>query len=312
MGLHFLTPLAAALALAAALPLLGALTRERKDGRARVVLGLQAPRPVLRVETALYSAAAIAALALAAAQPAIDRSRPVLVRADAQAYFVFDTSRSMLARSRPTGPSRFERAVRLGLTMRRGLGDVSVGVGSLTDRALPHLLPTPDEQAFADVTRKALGIDRPPPEQRAHRATNLSALGDVANAAWFAPGIRRRLVVLFTDGESRHYSHAALVHTLAAGHVRLIVVRVSRSGEAIYLRHGARDPHYRPDPSAASLAGLQAFGESRIGAATRAARSSVDRGPKIRAGRGERTVALGRYAVLAAVFPIALLLFRRR
>ena len=68
----------------------------------------------------------------------------------------------------------------------------------------------------------------------------------------------------------------------------------------------------RVAPTSSRVAGLQAFGGSRIGAATRAARSIVDRGPNIRAGRGERTVPLGRYAVLAAAFPIALLLFRRR
>ena len=312
MGLHFVTPLAALVAVGAALPLLGTALRERKSERTRAVLGLSAPRPLLRVETVLYSVAAIAALAVAAAQPTLHRSRAVLVRTDSQAYFLFDTSRSMLARPAATAPSRFERAIAAGLRMRWRLGGVSVGVGSLTDRPLPHLLPSPNVQAFSRVVQKALAVGTPPPEQRARRATDFGGLVDIADSAWFTPGTKRRLVVLFTDGESRRYSPTALLHSLAAAHMRLIVVRVWRPAEAIYLPNGARDPRYRPDPSAEGLTGLEVFGEHRLGAATRAARSIVDRGPKVEADRVQRTLPLGRYAVLAAAFPIALLLFRRR
>ena len=312
MGIHFLTPLAAALAVAAALPLLGWALRERKDDHARLAMGLGRPRRLLRAETGLYSVAAIAALAVAAAQPTFHRYSSIRVRTESEAYFVFDTSRSMLARRRPKSPSRFERATTVGLRMRRDLADVRVGVGSLTDRPLPHLLPTPDEQAFAAVVQQAIGIDKPPPEQRVHLATDYASLADIGNANWFDPGISRRLVVLFTDGETRDYLASQLLSTLHSSHVSLIAVRVSRSGESIYLRNGTRDPGYRFDPSTSGLSGLRAFGENQVGAAVRAARAVVDRGPRAGAGRVDRTTPLGRYAVLAAALPITLLLFRRR
>src|SRR5262245_52278346 len=98
MAIHFLTPLAAVVAVVAALPILGAAVRERRDGRARIALALPAPRLALRSETAVYSVAAVLALAAAASQPALSLKRPVLARRDSQAYFIFDTSRSMLAR----------------------------------------------------------------------------------------------------------------------------------------------------------------------------------------------------------------------
>ena len=43
--------------------------------------------------------------------------------------------------------------------------DVPAGVGTLTDRALPNLLPIADAAAFDATVERAIGIERPPPQE---------------------------------------------------------------------------------------------------------------------------------------------------
>src|SRR5207245_1127951 len=80
----------------------------------------------------------------AGTQPTLVRRSQHHVRKDAQAWFVLDTSLSMKAAAGPAAPTRFERAQALAIRLRRKLGDVPVGIASITDRALPHLFPTAD------------------------------------------------------------------------------------------------------------------------------------------------------------------------
>ena len=46
------------------------------------------------------------------------------------------------------------------------------GLASLTDRVLPHLLATTNQAAFEATVRRTLGVDRPPPLQRANRVAS--------------------------------------------------------------------------------------------------------------------------------------------
>ena len=62
-----------------------------------------------------------------------------------------------------------------------------MGVASLTDRVLPHLFPTLGANAFAAVVDSGIGIERPPPDRRARRATAFLALGDLGRVAFHRP-----------------------------------------------------------------------------------------------------------------------------
>src|SRR5262249_47400705 len=143
-------------------------------------------------------------------------------------------SKSMLARSGPKAPTRFERAIRFGLALRSALSDVPVGVASLTDRPLPHLFPTTNAEDFTAVVRRTLGIERPAPLEIAERATDFTPIPELAGSNYFPPNAKRRLVVLLSDGESRPFSPSDLADSLRTDHVGLLIVRFWHSDERVY------------------------------------------------------------------------------
>src|SRR5207302_8589635 len=96
-GVSFLTPLDALFALAAALPLAALLAMERRSGRIRQMLSLPPPRRLAALPVAVALVTLTSLVAVAAAQPVVVQQRLVQERADAQAFFVFDTSLSMKA-----------------------------------------------------------------------------------------------------------------------------------------------------------------------------------------------------------------------
>jgi len=316
--LVFLTPLAALAILAVVVPIAAALLRERRDGTLRRAVGLAAPRHVARFGSALAAAAVLAFLAAAAAQPAVRLSEPLRVVRDAQVYFVLDVTRSMAASHSPRSATRFERASALGVRIRNGLAGVPAGVASLADRVLPHLFPTVDERVLASVVHRSLGIERPPPESQSFRATRFIALEGLATG-YFDRGVRHRLAVVITDGETMPFDAAPLTQSLASAHIGLMVVRVWGRNETIYGRRGRPDPKYRPDLSATArlahwrpaLVGRRIFGEGDAKAVVAAARAYLGRGPTATRGRRERTLRLGPYVALAAALPLVFLLRRR-
>src|SRR5262249_15195159 len=152
------------------------------------------------------------------------------LRTDAQAYFLVDISRSMLARRGPRGQTRFSRALAAAERIRNRLADIPAGVASLTDRPLPHLFPSDDRRVFSAVLHQALGIERPPPMgteglRPAHVQTNFMSISEFAAAGYFDSRRPHRLLILFSDGESDSYSSAALARTLANAHIHLLVIR---------------------------------------------------------------------------------------
>lgn len=320
MSVSFASPLGALVGLLVLVPLAAALLRERWLEGVRLALRLRAPEPRLPRSLTAATAALFGLLALAAAQPVVLLDQHSSRRTDAEAFFVFDVSRSMLAAAAPGAPTRFDRAKAAGLELRGALPDVPVGVASMTDRPLPHLLPTVDEGTFAAVVERALGIDRPPPLDQGHlRATDLASVVALARENYFAPRSVRRLVLLFTDGESRSFDAPDVARKLERQGVGLVVVRFWDAGERVYGPAGRAEPGYVPDRSsdedvdrlAALTTGRRVFAESEAGEALAAAREHLGAGPLVEAVEQERSVPLGGYLVLAAGVPLAVLLVRR-
>ncbi len=320
MSVTFLSPLGALAGLLALVPLGSALIRERRLERVRRALRLPAPERRLQRSFVAAAAGLFGLLAVAAAQPVVRLDDPVSRRTDAEAFFLFDTSRSMLAAGSPGSPTRFDRARAAGLELRQALQDVPVGVASMTDRPLPHLFPTVDDQAFAAVLDRAIGVDRPPPAERSPAlATDLSAVAALARENYFSPRSARRLVVLFTDGESRSFDAPDVAGKLERQGVGLVVVRFWDAGERVYGPGGRAEPGYVPDRSsdedvdrlAALTTGRRVFAESEAGEALAAAREHLGAGPLVEAVEQERSLPLGGYLVLAAGVPLAVLLVRR-
>jgi hypothetical protein len=318
-SLVFPTP-AGAVAMAAAVLPLGALAlASRRERRARETLGLRPPPPAGRAARVVGLAAVPILLGLAAMQPALRTTEHARVRTDAQAYFVVDVSRSMLAASRPDGPTRLERARKLANEVRGAIPEVPSGIATVTDRAVPNLFPSADLGEFALTMNRAVEIEQPPPTLDAVVATNISAIGALGTQNFFdaPPAGRHRVVVFLTDGESRGFDPGPVARALAAGPgVDLVIVHVGSTHESVW-DGKTRERGFHADPasderlaSLASAAGGKVFGEGSTGAVTRAVEAAVGSGPTVVRGRTVKTRTLAPYAALLALVPLLLVLPR--
>ena len=307
----FLSPAAALVGLAAVLPLAALALLERRSRDARAVLGLDRPeRPAWLLPGAAVVAFA-GLLALAAAQPALTERRETPVRTDAEAFFLLDISRSMLAGR--GDETRLHRARAAALALRREIAEVPAGLASLTDRALPHLYPTPDPETFAETLRRTIEIEHPPPYVGGVRATSLEPVEEFAGPNFFSRRASRRLLVVVTDGESVDVDPALMQLAMAEGTpYELVLVQVWDEADRI------RGERYRPDPgSGAELERLasgldaKAMHASRLHAARRAVRAAVGRGPTASRVESADTEPLAPYAAALALLPLGVLLRRR-
>jgi hypothetical protein len=316
LGVSFLTPLDALFVLAAALPLAALMLTERRALRVRRLLSVAGSgrRALLPVAVALVLLPAL--VAVAAAQPVVVRDRLVSERADAQAFVLFDTSLSMRASAGAGQPTRLARAKRLALRLQRSLSDVPVGLASMTDRSLPNLMPTTDETLFDRTVRQSVAIDQPPPSQDyKDRATTFDALIPLVESHFYAQGVQRRLLVVYTDGESAKLS-PVLRYTMQR-RVAAVFVHVWDASERIY-NHGKADPHYVADPSSvaslndvAEITGGSVFSETDPKAVARAARDAVGRANTRTHVDAYARIALAPWFVLAGVLPLGYLFWRR-
>jgi hypothetical protein len=313
-ALTFLTPLAALAALAGLVPLAAFLRREQRARRVRETLGLAEPPPRGRRMLVAALVAVSVLTGAAAAQPVIDRSKARGERADAEMLVVVDTSRSMLAAAGPDDPTRIDRARTTAIRLREELAEVPAGLATLTDRTLPHLFPTIDDQSFATTLFKSIGIERPGPTIHSTLATDLTALASVGREGYFSPRARKRLLVVLTDGETLPVKPG--LGNLANARVSTVFVHVWGSDEAIYLTTKA-EPEYRPDPSsrgvlanAAALVDGAVFDEDEFDAVVARARENLGRGP-IRPRTQRDLLALMPYVMLAALLPLGFVLLRR-
>ncbi len=319
MTLTFLTPLGAVLAIGVAIPLVAFFAVRQHANRVRHVVGLSATRALRLVVPlgALLGAAAL--LGLAAAQPVLEKTSERRVRTDAEAFFVIDVSRSMLAQAGEGSAMRIDRAKALASELRGRLSDVPVGIASLTDRVLPHLFPSADVEVFQATLDRSLGIEQPPPRSSIlTNATKLDSLAAIRSQHFFSPTTERRLVVVFTDGESQPVAGARL-GTLFKREpaIATVFVHVWNEGERVYSR-GAPEPQYLPDPSAraildtvAASTGGAVFPESSLELAARRMRQALGNGPTVAEGQHRGREALAPYLAFAAFLPIGLLLWRR-
>jgi hypothetical protein len=315
--LTFLSPEAAVVGLAVAVPVFALLLAESRARIARAVLKL--PAPLARGWPYLAAIAVFAVfVSIGAAQPVLERERTRTVRNDAEALFAFDTTGSMAASSAAGSDTRFERAVRLGKEMRAELPELRVGITSVTDRVLLHLFPTANYQSFELTLDKALGVERPGSVQRGNGlGSSLEAFTGVPKQGFFAAGTRYRLLVVFTDAETRPFNPAFLSDAFRDSRIKTILIRVGSPGERVYV-DGEPDPLYAPESGAAESAeafakatGGSVFEADELGQAIEAARRGTgENGPQAEAKEVEPT-PLASYAFAAAFLPLAFLLWRR-
>jgi von Willebrand factor type A domain len=319
MGLSFLTPWGGLFVLAALAPLAVLRARARRIGRIRSALGLGAQSGRSRLSHALALATLCALLALAAAQPVVTTSRTLTERTDAQVFLVLDTSRSMLASAAPGEPTRFDRSRDLAQGLADRLPEVPIGIASLTDRVLPHLFPTVDRGLLAATLQKTMGVESPGPSvfYIGTRATTYEALADLPTLSYFTPATTRRVVVVFTDGETRPLAGSLPAAFEKEPHVDAVFVRLWDARERINVT-GVPEVDYAPDPGseadlgriAASIDGA-VVGEGETARLEEVVADLLGTGPtRARENEGTRR-SLMPWVALAAAFPLGFVLFRR-
>lgn len=319
MDIALLTPLGALVVLVVVLPLVALRLQGRRSLAARTALSL--PEPPASVRWTGVGALVVAAVLVgaAAAQPRVEWTSTLEVRTDAEAYVVLDNSRSMLARSSPGSPSRFERARAAAIRFRDTVPDVRVGIVSFTDRVLPHLFPTANDDVFVATLRRSLAVDRPPPQGSfATTATRLERLEAIANRKFFSPRAQDRVLFVLTDGESIPVAGARLGRAFRRPPgIQTIFVHVWADGDRVYSR-GVIEPQYTPDPrsrqileDASSVVGGRVFAEDDLDDALALAPRLLREGKLEAAGERRNRIGLAPYLVGAAFVPLALLLWRR-
>lgn len=319
MSLTTLTPLGALLAVGLVVPLVALRRARRKATHVRDALGVVEPRRRELVAPLTGLVVGGVLLGLAAAQPVFEWTRDRTVRTDAEAFIVLDVSRSMLAQRDLNAPMRIARAKTAATAMRASLSDVPVGVASLTDRVLPHLFPSADQDVFEATLERSVGIERPPPRSSfLTGATSLNALATLRGLRYFTPTSTKRLAIVLTDGESQPVSNARLGGLFRrTPPIEVIFVQFWDDDEHVFTR-GVPEPQYRSDaPARATLDRLAAsahgavYSEGQLDAATSKARELLGSGPSVVEGEKAGQVALAPYLAAAALLPFGLLLWRR-
>lgn len=292
---------------------------ENRARRLRRLFSLSAPgrRDLALVVVALVVLPAL--LAVAAAQPVVVHRQNLTERIDAQVFLVLDTSLSMSARSSPHAPTRLELAEREARAVIPQLGDIPVGIATMTDRVLPNVMPTTNTALALQTLDQSVGIDEPPPSQRyAGRATQFQALFPITADHLFAPEVKHPILVILTDGEATPLPRGALGYDIANQlSIPPLFVQVWGPTDRIYV-NGRIDRAYRPDPQsgkalrqfAADTHGhVFAYGDT--GSLLSAIHSEAGAKPARTLVLGYARVALGQWFLLAGVLPLGFLFWRR-
>jgi hypothetical protein len=316
-SLVLLTPLGALAMLAGAVPLAGLALAARREHQARELLGLPAPAPISNLRRAAALVAVPVVLGIAATQPALRSTTRAHVRTDAQAFFVIDISRSMLASHSPGSPTRLARAKKDALALRDAIPEVPAGIATMTDRIVPELFPNPDRNVFAQTLDQAVQIEEPPPETSDVLATSLASLGSVGNQNFFSPSAKHRLVVVLTDGEGTTFDPGAVARALDTGPgAKLVVIHVWSPTEKVFDNGVPEQAYHTRSESIQAIASLvqaangREFGEGALGGAAHALQADVGTGPTVVQGRTEKTRTLAPYVALLALLPLLLVLPR--
>jgi hypothetical protein len=317
MDLTFLTPLAGIFAVSALLPLGIYWLRERRAGRIRDALGLQEPSLRSRAPLVVSIAAVPLLLGIAAAQPVLGTERSVPERRDAEAFFVMDTSRSMLAADGPEGATRFDRAVEAASAIRDRIPQVRSGIVSMTDRVLPHVLPTTDRRVFEATLRRSIGVELPPPAfTYSTYATGYDVLAGIPERRYFSRTATKRVLVVLTDGESRPFGSELGAAFPGKPPIDTVLVRFGDSDERISTT-GEPESYLPAENSeaaiqrAAGLMGGRAFSEDDVSAAGEAVVDIVGEGETSDRTIPGARVGLMPWVTLAAFLPLGFLLWRR-
>jgi hypothetical protein len=219
---------------------------------------------------------------LAAMQPALRTTKSAHIRTDAEAFFVVDVSRSMLASRSANSATRLARAKTEALAL-DAIPEVPSGIATLTDRVVPNLLPNPDRNVFGQTITRAVKIQDPPSVSSNPQATSLEALGAIGTQNFFGRAARQRVLVVLTDGGERRVRPGQGRQGPPAGPtgVKVVVVQMGDSNEQVFEPDGKPETGYHAHPESSTLIAslISATGGRSFGEGSSARRRGRSRRP---------------------------------
>lgn len=293
-GITYVTPTAAFAALLVVAVLAAHVRARKRKKRAEEVLreASFSKRGFLRASIPFARLVALGLLlAFVLATPVRYTDKPKLVRSDVEIIVLCDNSRSMLAASSPKGPTRWDRFLFLAANLRKAIPEAAMGLTCFTDRPLPYLFPTTDEEPFLRTLTQTLGVGKPPPKSGSLVTTSTTssfeALSTMADSGFFSPDPvkhKRRIIILMTDGEMVDFQPDSYRIALAQNHIRLVIVHIWRNGERVFWK-GKLEP-YRSDPQSrdaimrlANATNASVYADSEAGSIASGVRSAMGKGP---------------------------------
>lgn len=296
------------------------LGRERRAAQVRAALRLESPGRSSQLSLAGSLVLVPLLLGLAAAQPVIESTRARSERSDAEVFVALDSSRSMLASTRAGSPTRIERAAALVSWLSRSLPEVPIGLAAFDGTMLPYVLPTTDGRVLATSLSDSLEIRRAAQLSglfAPRQTTSLDALAAIPRGSYFTPSVRKRILVVLTDGETNEVSPRLARAFLREPRIQTIFVHFWSGDERVYTG-GVPEPAYEPDPDSAALLdriasaiGGRSTTEDDRGGVLAAASRALGSGPTEERRVGSQRLALMPYVALVALLPLALVLWRR-
>src|SRR6185503_10671615 len=116
----------------------------------------------------------------------------------------------MSASRSPESPERFDQALAVAERAHQQLANIPSGVATMTDRVVPSLFPTGNDEVFTATLEDALRVGQPPPRGYDDVGTDFSSLDTLATGTFFGPETKRRVAIVLTDGESREFDSGLL------------------------------------------------------------------------------------------------------
>jgi hypothetical protein len=317
VSLSFLTPAAGLVGLVGVLALLALRRLARRSDALCERLDLPPHGRRRSLLEALPLAAIALLLGIAAMQPVLSKREPRQGREGVEVITIMDITRSMLARRSPSEPTRLERGRLISKQVRSQLDELPFGVASVTDRLLPHLFPSLGLNSYTAAVDRAIGIERPPPDRNARRATALSAIEELGRLHFFAPRTARRIALVVTDGETVPVDLGLFRDRITDGRVALIFVHVWHENEAVF-ENGAVNELYKPDPTAirslrrvAGAVDGALYTEGQTREVVAEIRRLAGEGRLVPHGSELRSTALAPYLAALALLPLLLVLRHR-
>jgi hypothetical protein len=179
------------------------------------------------------------------------------------------------------------------------------------------VFPTTNKASFDSVLQWSIGVDRPPSDRAENRrATSLESTSFFATGNYFR-GVRRRVLVLFTDAETIRFRTEELTGDFSGSGIHVVLLRFWAPNERVYGPDGIEQA-YLPEPGSAENAQRYAqavkgetFDEAELSQALEAVRSKLGSESSVTSVKTVKIEPLGPYLLFAALLPLSFLLVRR-